>query len=707
MKDTSHLVDGKYGITDLVDIEELRRIFERFTKATGFTIGFLDYPGLNVLIATGWRDICTRFHRKCPASMANCTQSNRFLMDQLTEPGKLVVDQCENGLVDCAFPIIIKGTHIASLATGQLLIDTPDRGRFQKQARQFGFDEKAYMQALDDVPVLSEDQLRSMTQFLGEMALVLSQLGYARLEAKEDAARLKKEIASRKKTERALAAEREQLLVTLRSIGDGVITTDTHGRIMLMNQVAEELTGWELAESRGRPLHEVFHIIHEKTRKPCENPVDRILHSGLTTSFPTHTVLVCRNGRERLVADSGAAIRDHSSNILGMVLVFRDETGRIKSEAALQNAQKLQSLGVLAGGIAHDFNNYLGGILGHVELALDSVQDGDSAQAVEELSQISGIFDRTTSLTQRLLTFAKGEMPLLKAGFISDVVQEIAEFSTSGSTVALDFQAKEDVPPCSFDANQIAQVIQNLVLNAKQAMPRGGTVHITVESAHMDESTTLMPAGIYVKITVRDEGTGIPAELMSHIFDPFFSTKTNGNGLGLAICYSIIQKHRGDMDATSQPGEGSEFHLYLPSVDPDHTKTDEIPATRLHEGQGAALVMDDEEFMRSVTSRMLTRMGYDVTTAQDGAEVLKLMEQHPYRLALLDLTIPGGMGGIETAHNLREQQHPDLAILAMSGYSQAQVITNPEDFGFDASIAKPFPTAALAALLNQIMSPTS
>ncbi|MCP4810413.1 MAG: PAS domain S-box protein, partial [Proteobacteria bacterium] len=219
------------------------------------------------------------------------------------------------------------------------------------------FDEAGYLEALDEVPVITHEKLSSVTTFLGEMALMITELGYSRLAAKDDAERLEHEVAIRRRAEQSLAEEREQLLVTLRSIGDGVITTDTEGRVVLMNKVAEQLTGWSQSESAGRPLSEVLPIVDEVTREPCENPVDAVLRSGHVVGLPQQTLLLCRDGRELNIADSGAAIRDQKSDIIGVVLVFRDVTEQRKAETALQNAQKLQSLGVLAGGIAHDFNN--------------------------------------------------------------------------------------------------------------------------------------------------------------------------------------------------------------------------------------------------------------------------------------------------------------------------------------------------------------
>jgi CheY-like chemotaxis protein len=245
-------------------------------------------------------------------------------------------------------------------------------------------------------------------------------------------------------------------------------------------------------------------------------------------------------------------------------------------------------------------------------------------------------------------------------------------------------------------------VIQNLVLNATQAMPGGGTVHVTVEPAQVGPSHPVMPPGAYVKVTVRDTGMGIAPEILPRIFDPFFTTKPGGSGLGLAICYSIVKKHNGFLEASSKPGKGAEFVLFLPAVpsiqDDEHASKRDRP----HQGCGSALVMDDAEFLRDVASAMLRRMGYEVTTAKDGSEALQRMTEKTYQLVLLDLTIPGGMGGVEAVREIRKRYGTTPVAIAMSGYSEAQVISNPQDAGFDAGIAKPFTMTDLANLLNKV-----
>ena len=199
-----HLVDGKYSIKDLIDIESLHKTLEKFSLATGFTTGFLEYPSQEILIATGWRNICTKFHRAFPGSTTHCKNSNIYLTKQLKELKEFNIKPCENGLVDGATPIVIKGKHIAYLATGQILFEEPDIKRFKKQAEMYGYDLESYLEALSDVPVVSEDQFENALSFLSELAIMIAETGLKNLELKERTRELEEEITQRKITENIL-----------------------------------------------------------------------------------------------------------------------------------------------------------------------------------------------------------------------------------------------------------------------------------------------------------------------------------------------------------------------------------------------------------------------------------------------------------------------------------------------------------------------
>jgi PAS domain S-box-containing protein len=506
-------------------------------------------------------------------------------------------------------------------------------------------------------------------------------------------------------SEKRLAVEKERLLVTLRSIGDAVITTDINGIITLMNRVAERLTGWELADAVGQPLNVVFHIINEKTRERCDNPVDRVLKTGGIVGLANHTALIARDGRELVIADSGAPIRDAQSNIIGVVLVFRDITVQRKTEEALRNTQRLESIGVLAGGIAHDFNNLLGGIFGYLSLAIDENHDKKTGQY---LAKIMETMDRARSLTRQLLTFSKGGAPVRKRGPLFPFIQETAQFALSGANVSCFFDIEPGLRRCDFDKNQIGQAIDNIVINAQQAMPSGGAITITARNVLLAEQQVgVLKKGLYVRLSVKDTGIGIPSDILPRIFDPFFTTKQKGSGLGLATAFSIITRHEGYIEVQSSPGNGATFHVYLPAASEAGEIIPQEPLLAQHRGQGTIIIMDDEEVMRDTLSSMLNAYGYSVIQLHDGSEVLPRFKEtvaHKQRpvAIILDLTVPGGMGGKEAGSILRSYDKT-VPIFISSGYAEDPILANPENYGFTGSITKPYMKSELAALLEKLL----
>lgn len=506
-----------------------------------------------------------------------------------------------------------------------------------------------------------------------------------------------------------LRDEKEQLFVTLRSIGDGVITTDTSGRVELMNRVAEQLTGWNQDNAAGRMLSEVFNIINENTREPVEHPVTTVLAKGHIVELANHAILISKDGIEYNIADSAAPIRDIKSNIRGVVLVFRDMTEQLKTEVELLKSKKLESVGILAGGIAHDFNNILAGLFGNIELA--KIKLSRNHEAYPHIETADQALERATRLTKQLLTFAKGGDPILEEVNLQEVVQTSIRFNLSGSNVKARFNLPDDLWNVKADKGQISEVIANLIINARQAMPDGGSLYIKAENIkYRKKSTARHLSGNFVKLSIRDEGVGISTKNMEKIFDPYFSTKQTGNGLGLATAHSIITQHNGHISVASKPDIGTTFTIFLPAEKFSHK-----PAATTHPNtvekptptSGHILIMDDEEMVRNVSAEMLKLCGYTVDLAVDGKEAIKKYisankDGPPFDIVIMDLTIPGSIGGQETIKKLLAIA-PKAKVIVSSGYSTDPVMANYIDYGFKGRLAKPFHIEALKTEIFRVM----
>ncbi len=519
---------------------------------------------------------------------------------------------------------------------------------------------------------------------------------------------INRDITERKQAEQQLHNEREKLFVTLRSIGDGVITTDTDGRVTFINSVAEQLTGWNQGEATGQSLSEVFNIINEKTGEPVANPVNKVFTSGKIIGLANHTVLIAKNGIQRNIADSGAPIFDSQGKIIGVVLVFRDVTQTKKREEELLKIKKLESVGVLAGGIAHDFNNILTAILGNINLAGLYIEKENEAHSLLKEAEKASL--RAKDLTHQLLTFSKGGTPVRETASIKQVLTDSADFVLRGSNVICRYAIPEDLWLVDIDAGQMSQVIQNLVINARHAMPEGGEIKISCENVSdiTTETGLSLPGEKYIKITIADKGYGIPEKYLDKIFDPYFSTKQKGSGLGLAVTNSIINKHDGHITVKSEPGEGTTFTIYMPAstkqISSDSVEETQKPEKTL---RGTILVMDDEEGIQDLTKRMLSRFGHEVLQAKDGREAIAIFQEHqgsdkPVDVIIMDLTIPGGMGGKEAIKEILKID-PQAKAIVSSGYSNDPVMANYRQYGFKAAISKPFEIDELKEIINSVL----
>jgi PAS domain S-box-containing protein len=517
---------------------------------------------------------------------------------------------------------------------------------------------------------------------------------------------LTKEIGDRIQAEEALAAEKDRLAVTLRSIGDGVITTDTSGRVELVNAEAERLTGWTQDGANGKPLTEVFRIVDSKTGRVLRDISRNVLRTGRMVSPRSDSItLVSREGSERFIAHGASPIFSKSGKIVGTVLVFQDITDRKRMEDELLKAQKMESLGLLAGGIAHDFNNFLAAVLLKSQMGLRVLDQGRNP--AQYLRSIEDVASEACEVTQQLLTFAKGGAPIKKAASIRNLLLEARKFSLRSTDVRFNFDVSEDLWDAEFDRGQMNQVINNLVVNGEQAMPGGGTLLIRAHNHQVDEfdQEFELSAGNYIRISVQDEGVGISAENLARVFEPYFTTKPDGHGLGLAGVYSIINRHGGRISVKSEVGKGTTFSFCLPAAAESAATEPEETAAALIRGSGRILVMDDDPLLQECAGELLQELGYDVVVVADGLEALNVYKQEahhnrPFNAVILDLLVREGMGGKDTMRMLREFD-PDVKAIVSSGYSSDTVMANPEKHGFSAVLNKPFTMEKLASVLDQ------
>ncbi len=524
----------------------------------------------------------------------------------------------------------------------------------------------------------------------------------------ERTSELLREVVERRRIEAALADEKERLAVTLRSIGDAVVATDPAGCVILFNPVAEKLSGTDFADAIGRPLSEILHFKRETTGEPCEDPVAQILLRRGPVALSENTTLASRDGTQRLIASSGAPIRDRGGSVIGVVLVFRDVTEKHRTTQELLRASKLESVGLLAGGIAHDFNNILTVILGNISMARAFAPADNPLTTTLAAAEKAAI--RATDLTRQLLTFSKGGAPVKKTASLGEIINETVSFVLHGSNVSSQIVLPVDLWPVDVDVGQISQVINNLAINACHAMPEGGRLHIRANNVTFDsQSGGALKAGRYVCISVQDHGTGIPPENLPRIFDPYFTTKKHGSGLGLASSYSIIRKHDGEIRVESELGRGTVFHIYLPAAEGTVRNATEPVIAPPMSGRGRILVMDDEEPIRQLITRMLQPLGYRITATPDGTDALREYEEarakgNPFSAVILDLTVPGGMGGKETMQRLLVLD-PDVRAIVSSGYSEDPVMARYREFGFCGVVAKPYRLQELSMALREATAP--
>ena len=507
----------------------------------------------------------------------------------------------------------------------------------------------------------------------------------------------------RKRAEEALRDSEERYRAIVENTYDVIFETTPAGQCLYLSPNCLDVLGYQVNELSGGNF---FDLVHPNQR------------SKLSAEFTQNVMamqpgeMLCqirhKTGEWRWIESHTRPFRTTTGDIVAVV-DSRDVTERKRMEEERLRATKLESVGVLAGGIAHDFNNILTSVFANIGLArmLAAKPKASSEETiVERLGAAEKACLRARDLTKQLLTFAKGGAPVKNVASISGFITETAEFTLRGSNVRCELHLPDDLWAVEVDEGQMSQVIQNLMINADQAMPDGGVIHVRAENKIIDHTHSLpLKQGKFVTIAIQDQGIGIPVEHLSKIFDPYFTTKQKGSGLGLATTYSIMKRHEGHITLASELGKGTTFILYLPAVITSQLSSSEQEED-LIVGSGRILIMDDEVDIRDVLGKMLVHLGYTVDFANDGSEALTLYDQafkedRPYLAAIVDLTIPGGMGGKETVKRLQAID-PHVTALVSSGYSNDPVMAKPEHFGFKGVIAKPYNLSDLSRVLNRI-----
>jgi len=508
-----------------------------------------------------------------------------------------------------------------------------------------------------------------------------------------------RDITARKRAEEALRESQEKYRLVVENANEAIFVVQDN-MLRFVNPKANEITGYSEEELTARPFVEFIHP--DDQAMVAERYAERIAGRNPPHVYAFRIIDTFGNVKWAEINTVSISWEGRPATLNFLV----DISDRRRMEEELVKVQKLESLGVLAGGIAHDFNNILTAILGNISLA--KMYYHSPEKATTRLTEAEKACVQAQRLTQQLLTFSRGGAPIKKTAVVSGLIADSCNFAAAGSHVRCEIAISDNLSPVEVDEGQIGQVLNNLVINAVHAMPQGGVLHIQAENVKVTSEQALpLNDGDYVKITVRDQGVGIPENILPRIFDPYFTTKHKGSGLGLATCYSIIKNHGGFITAESKVGVGTTVYTYLPAGHAESQALfdeEELPVP----GKGRILIMDDEDSVRDVAREILSALGYTVVLARDGAEAINCYRMakeslRPFDVVVLDLTIPGGMGGAEAFQKLRDID-PNVKAVVSSGYSNDLLMADYARYGFRGVVLKPYTAKQLSDTLVYVMT---
>jgi|GEM_PF-1391963 len=708
--------DAEYSIEDLVEIDRLRLLFEKFSQATGFTTGFVSYPDQKLLIATGWRDICTEFHRACPASAVFCKQSNVHLTECLKNLRELNIMPCGNGLVDGATPVVIRGRHVASLATGQVLFEKPDRERFLRQAETYGYDPGEYLAALDTVPVVTEDQLKRALLFLADLAVLIAEQGFNNLRLREYAEQLVQE-------KELVREARDMFHHVLNTAPQAIFWKDRQGVYKGCNEVfAREA---QLASPEEVVGKTDFDLPWSEQEREGYLADDREVMENNRAKFHIVETLHDGKGSSLWLDTTKVPLTDSDGQVLGVLGVFEDITERKLAEQELQETTaRARELAVKAEAAAqaksdflammsHELRTPLNGVLGFADL-LSETQLTEEQKNFAQTIRDSG--NHLLEVVNDILDFSSLESGRMPIESHPVAVAELLEacclpVRKSAADKGLEFRC-ETAPgvPEHFtgDGRRIRQILLNLLGNAVKFTGRGSVV-LRVAAAGGAGRPTL-------DFSVEDTGCGISSKTLDILFNPFTQADSTlhrphgGTGLGLAISKRLAAAMGGTIGVVSTPGSGSTFTFRLPleaasSMDPEEGRQPSAPASSLPPANGElVLVVEDDYVSRVLAEKMLLSLGHRVEHAADGREAIKAFSPGKYSAILMDMQMPelDGLEATRTIRKIEAAAGSHVPVIALTANVMPGDRERCLDAGMDDFLSKPFKRDELAARLARV-----
>jgi PAS domain S-box-containing protein len=687
-----------YKFEELVDIKSFQTLLDKLNAIDSFSSAILDLEG-NILVATAWQDICTKFHRVNPQSEVECIKSEKYIHDHLDEADPAVSYRCPHGLIDNAIPIIIDGQHLATFFIGQFFLESPEIDFFKQQATKYGFNEKEYLEAVSKVSIWSEEKLKNYLAFFKQLTESLAQTGLNHLKEIQN----RKLIAEQKKE---IQESSEKFIAFTNQSNEGITMTDMNGNYLFVNPGFCKMSGYSEEELLK------LSVLDMRPENQTSNSFQQI-----------------KTQKEGLVVEVNLQRKDNTqylADIIGTIITIGDkqfvlgtirdisprkrvENERAKLEEQLQQSQKMEAVGTLAGGIAHDFNNIIGVISGFTELTMDDLSDPE--EVLENLQQVMDAANRAQEMVAQILTFSRKTGRNMGGVDMSMGIKETLKFLRSAipSTIEIKQNIEKDLGLIYGNPIQINQVLMNLCTNAAHAMKEnGGVLEINLKKCVITNDSPLqeIKPGIYQQLIVSDSGHGMSKEVLERIYEPYFTTKEKeeGSGMGLAVIYGIVNSHKGAIEVSSNVGIGTTFSVYFPLMESSEVIKPVSDLESFPRGNNEMILfLDDEPALVKVGTKVLKRLGYRVESRVNSIKALEAFKTSPddFDIIITDMTMPN-MTGVVFAKEVH-QIRPEIPVVICTGFSGDINNENFKQYGINAFLMKPITKKVLSETLHNIL----